>query len=93
MEVGVLKSELVALESKARRQMIALLLTSEEKDNQEYRQELGRRLDDKDPTHWISLDELDRRPGTGWTERLMDSFWAPPFDIGHEWRRVGDPRR
>jgi len=65
MEVGVLKSELVALESKARRQMIAFLLTSEEKDNQEYRQELARRLDDKDPTHWISLDELDRRLGLG----------------------------
>jgi hypothetical protein len=65
MEVGVLKSELVALESKARRQMIAFLLTSEEKDNQEYRQELARRLDDEDPTHWISLDELDRRLGLG----------------------------
>jgi hypothetical protein len=45
--------------------MIAFLLTSEEKDNQEYRQELARRLDDKDPTHWISLDELDRRLGLG----------------------------
>jgi hypothetical protein len=61
MEVGVLKSELAALDSKERRQMIAFLLGIEESDNQAYRQELARRIDDKDPTHWISLDELDRR--------------------------------
>jgi hypothetical protein len=65
MEVGVLKSELEALEPKDRRQMIAFLLALEEKDNQAYRQELARRIDDKDPTHWISLDELDRRLGMG----------------------------
>ena len=64
MEVGELKSELQALESKERRQMIAFLLALEEKDNQAYRQELARRIDDKDPTHWFSLDELDRRLGT-----------------------------
>jgi hypothetical protein len=65
MEVGVLKSELEALESKGRRQMIAFLLALEERDNQAYRQELARRIDDKDPTHWIALDELDRRLGIG----------------------------
>jgi hypothetical protein len=65
MEVGVLKSELEALESKDRRQLIAFLLALEERDNQAYRQELARRIDDKDPTHWITLDELDRRLGMG----------------------------
>ena len=65
MEVGVLKSELEALASKDRRQVIAFLLALEERDNQVYRQELARRIDDKDPTHWISLDELDRRLGMG----------------------------
>jgi hypothetical protein len=63
MEVGVLKSELEALESRDRRQMIAFLLALEERDNQAYRQELARRIDDTDPTHWITLDELDRRLG------------------------------
>jgi hypothetical protein len=65
MEVGVLKSELEALESKDRRQMIAFLLALEERENQAYRQELARRIDDKDPAHWITLVELDRRLGTG----------------------------
>ena len=65
MDVGVLKSELQSLESKDRRQMIAFLLALEERDNQAYRQELARRIDDKDPTHWISLEELDRRLDTG----------------------------
>ena len=63
MEVGELKSELQALESKDHRQMIAFLLALEEKDNAAYRQELARRIDDKDLTHWITLDELDRRLG------------------------------
>ncbi|HLH53238.1 MAG TPA: hypothetical protein VKY92_06435 [Verrucomicrobiae bacterium] len=45
--------------------MIAFLLALEERDNQAYRQELARRIDDKDPTHWISLEELDRRLDTG----------------------------
>ena len=61
MDVGVLKSELQALESKDRRRMIAFLLALEERDNQVYRQELARRIDDQDATHWITLDELDRR--------------------------------
>jgi len=65
MDVGVLKSELQSLESKDRRQMIAFLLALEERDNQAYRQELARRIDDKDPTHWISLEELDRRLDMG----------------------------
>ena len=65
MDVGVLKSELQSLESKDRRQMIAFLLALEERDNQAYRQELARRIDDKDPTHWISLEELDRRLDVG----------------------------
>jgi len=65
MEVGVLKSELAALDSKERREMIAFLLAIEESDNQAYRKELARRIDDKDPNHWVSLDELDRRLGLG----------------------------
>jgi hypothetical protein len=65
MEAGELKSELAALDSKGRRQMIAFLLALEEQNNQEYREELARRIDDKDPSHWVSLDELDRRSGLG----------------------------
>ncbi len=65
MEAGELKSELAALDSKGRRQMIAFLLALEEQNNQEYREELARRIDDKDPNHWVSLDVLDRRLGLG----------------------------
>ena len=65
MEAGELKSELAALDSKGRRQMIAFLLALEEQNNQEYREELARRIDDKDPNHWVSLNELDRRLGLG----------------------------
>ncbi len=61
MEVGVLKAELEALESKDRRRMIAFLLALEERDNLAYRQEMARRIDDKDSTHWLTFDELDRR--------------------------------
>ncbi len=63
MDVGVLKSELTALGSKERRQLIAFLLALEEKNNQAYREELARRIDDKDPSHWVSADDLDRRLG------------------------------
>ena len=51
MDVGVLKSELQALESKDRRQMIAFLLALEERANLAYRQELARRIDDKEGSH------------------------------------------
>ena len=63
MEVAALKSELEALESKDRRRMIAFLLALEEKNNQAYRQELARRIDDKNPDHWATMDDLDRRLG------------------------------
>ncbi len=65
MEVGELKSKLAALDSKGRRQVIAFLLALEEQNDEEYRKELARRIDDKDPNHWVSLDELDRRLGLG----------------------------
>jgi len=63
MEEGVLKSELTALNAKERRRVIAFLLSLEEKDNQAYREELARRIDDKDPSHWVPLRELERRLG------------------------------
>ena len=65
MEARELKSELAALDSKGRRQMIAFLLALEDQNNQEYREELARRIDDKDPNHWVSLDEVERRLGLG----------------------------
>ena len=65
MDVGVLKTELAALDSKDRRQVIAFLVALEEKNNDTYRRELARRIDDKEPDHWVSGDKLDQHLGLG----------------------------
>ena len=65
MDVGVLKSELAALDSKERRLLIAFLVALEEKNNDAYRRELARRIDDKEPDHWVSEDKLDQHLGFG----------------------------
>jgi hypothetical protein len=61
VSIEILKQELAGLGTVERNQMVAFLLSLQDTQNDAYREKLGRDIDDKDPAHWVTLDELDRR--------------------------------
>jgi hypothetical protein len=65
MSIDALKQEMEALDVDRRNEMIAYLVSLNDRDNPERLAEIARKLDDKDPSHWIPLEEVERRLGLG----------------------------
>jgi deoxyhypusine synthase len=59
--------EAASLPEQARKQLIGKLMAlgRSASDDAELRRELAERIDDQDPAHWISYDELKRRLARG----------------------------
>jgi len=56
-----LKRELAALSTTEQAEVAAFLFKLRRKDDAEYQATIRRRLDDKDPSHWLTPDEFERR--------------------------------
>jgi hypothetical protein len=56
-----LKKELVALSATEQAEVAAFLFQLRRKDDADYQAKIQRRLDDKDPSHWLTPDEFERR--------------------------------
>ncbi len=65
MSVEELERELSSLADAERHRIMAYLVSIEDQKRAEYMAEMTRRLDDKDPSHWITLEELEKRLGLG----------------------------
>ena len=61
MSIEVLKQELAGLAAADRSQIMAYLLALQDGQDDAYRATLARKIDEKDPKRWASIDELDRR--------------------------------
>jgi hypothetical protein len=61
MSVMDLKKELVALSATEQSEVVAFLFQLRRKDDADYQAKIRRRLDDKDPSHWLAPDEFERR--------------------------------
>jgi len=61
MSVAELKSELDRLSPEERRQISAYLYLRERLQDPEFQAEISRKMDDSDPSHWISLEEAEKR--------------------------------
>ncbi len=61
MSIDVLKQELAGLAATERSQIMAYLLALQDGQSDAYRATLARKIDDKDPRRWVSIEELDRR--------------------------------
>jgi len=62
MSIDALKEEMAHLDLKSRKHLVGYLLSlNEREEDPEYLAKLGRKIDDKDPSHWITLEELERR--------------------------------
>jgi hypothetical protein len=61
MSVMDLKKELTALSANEKAEVAAFLFQLRRKDDTDYQAQIQRRLDDKDPSHWLAPDEFERR--------------------------------
>ena len=64
MSVQDLKAELAALSEKERAEVAAFLFHQRRASDADYQAAVQRRMDDKDPAHWVPLDELEHRLGS-----------------------------
>jgi hypothetical protein len=65
MSVEELERELSGLEADERHRIMAYLVAIEDRKDAEYKRQMARKIDDKDPSHWITLEELEKRLGLG----------------------------
>jgi hypothetical protein len=61
MSIDAIKQELANLDDASRHQIMAFLVAMDDLKNPEYRASIARKIDDKDPNHWMTLEELERR--------------------------------
>jgi hypothetical protein len=61
MELQELQLEVERLNPEEQRKLISFLVALDLRRDEGYREELQRRLDDRDPNGWIKLDEAERR--------------------------------
>jgi hypothetical protein len=62
MSIDAIKQELANLDLRSRKHLVGYLLSlNEREEDPEYIAKLGRLIDDKEPSHWITLDEMERK--------------------------------
>lgn len=59
----MLKSELAGLSSQQRRQVMAFLVGLEDSHDNAYRRKLAKKIDNKNPSHWVEGKNLDAKLG------------------------------
>jgi len=61
VSIQEIKTEIEALPAEERKRLAAFLVSLRHKEIAEYRTRMARRIDDKNPDHWATLEELDQR--------------------------------
>ncbi|MBI4024345.1 MAG: hypothetical protein HY360_05145 [Verrucomicrobia bacterium] len=63
MSVEELKKEIVGLSTREQAEVSAFLFHLRHASEFDYQAAIQRRLEDKDPSHWLTPDEFERRLG------------------------------
>lgn len=63
MSIAELKTEVDRLSPEERKQLTAYIVTKNRLMNPELLEELSRKIDDNDPSHWLTLEEFGKRLG------------------------------
>ena len=61
MSIDALKQELSVLNPDDQRHLVAFLVSLQETQSTTYRERLARKIDDRDPSHFATLEEMDKR--------------------------------
>ena len=63
MSISELKAEVDRLTDEERKQLTAYLVAKNRLKHPELLRELSRKIDDNDPSHWLTLEEFGKRLG------------------------------
>lgn len=63
MSIDTLKQELAGLRASERAQIMAYLVALQDEESGGYGATLARKIDDRNPERWMTLEEFDRRSG------------------------------
>jgi hypothetical protein len=61
MSIEALKQTIAEMDSDGRHEILAYILSLDDQSNAAYRESLARKIDDKDPANWLTMEEIDRR--------------------------------
>ena len=61
MSLDQLKERVLELTAQERRQLMAFMVALETEQDAQFRSELARKIDDRNPANWVELDELEKR--------------------------------
>lgn len=61
MSIPELKTKIAALSPDDRRELAAFLVSLRHRDWVRHGEQMARKIDDKNPDHWLTWEELDQR--------------------------------
>ena len=61
MSLAQLKDQAAHLQSAEQRELIAFLVSLQTSQSDEFQNDLARKIDDQNPTHWVELNDLQKR--------------------------------
>ena len=61
MSLDTLMNEAARLDSESQRKLIGYLVSLRAGQNPDHQREMGRRINDQNPEHWLTLDQLDAK--------------------------------
>ena len=65
MSFDALKEHAAQLSAKEQQRLIAYLVSLQDHANEAYREKLRAKIDDHSDANWLTLEEMDRKLGTG----------------------------
>ena len=61
MSLAQLKDQAAHLQLVEQRELIAFLISQQTGQDESFQRTLARKIDDSDPSHWVELDQLQKR--------------------------------
>jgi hypothetical protein len=61
MSLAQLKDQAAHLQPVEQRELIAFLISRQTEQDEDFKRTLTQKIDDMDPSHWVDLDELQKR--------------------------------
>ena len=65
MSIEAIKQELASLDDEERHHIMAFLIAIEDGKDSGYMAAMARKIDDKDPSHWVTLEEFEKKFSLG----------------------------
>jgi hypothetical protein len=61
MSLAQIKEQATSLALGEQRELIAWLISRQTEQDEDFKRKLAEKIDDKEPAHWVELDDLQKR--------------------------------